>query len=83
MQMPLYIRDEDVNALADQVKIITGAQSKTEAVRAALQAQLEAIVKKKPLIERVRDLQAKADEIGEVDPNFDMKKFTDDMWSDA
>ena len=81
--MPLYIRDEDVNALADQVKIITGAQSKTEAVRAALQAQLEAIVKKKPLIERVRDLQAKADEIGEVDPNFDMKKFTDDMWSDA
>ena len=81
--MPLYIRDEDVNALADQVKAITGAESKTEAVRAALQAQLEAVAKKKPLIERINELQAKADEIGKVDPNFDMKKFTDDMWGDS
>ena len=81
--MPLYIRDEDVNALADQVKVITGAENKTEAVRAALQAQLEAVAKKKPLIERIHELQAKADEIGEVDPNFDMKTFTDDMWGDS
>ena len=81
--MPLYIRDDAVNALADQVKKITGAQNKTEAVRAALQAQLEAAKQKKPLEERLQELQAEADMIGEADPNFDMKKYTDDMWGDA
>ncbi|MEM8976050.1 MAG: type II toxin-antitoxin system VapB family antitoxin [Pseudomonadota bacterium] len=81
--MPLYIRDEDVNALADKVTKITGAQNKTEAVRAALQAQLDTVEKKKPLIERVHELQAKADKIGKVDPNFDMKKFSDEIWGDS
>jgi len=83
MQMPLYIRDEDVNALADRLKQVTGAQNNTEAVRAALQSQLEYVTKKKPLVERIRELQAKADEIGEVDPCFHIKKFTDDMRGDS
>lgn len=78
--MPLYIRDDAVDALADQLRRATGARSKTEAVRAALQAQLEELKRKKPLIERVRDLQARADAIGAADPNFDMKKYTDEMW---
>ncbi len=81
--MPLYIRDEEVNALAAQVKEVTGARTKTEAVRAALQAELQAVAREKPLIERINKLQAKADGIGEVDPNFDMKRFSDTMWEAA
>ena len=81
--MPLYIRDDTVDALADQVRIATGARNKTEAVRAALQAQLEAEKKKKSLVELVHELQTWADAIGEADPNFDMKKFSDDMWEDV
>ena len=53
--MPLYIRDENVNALVDEVTKITRARNKTEAVRAALQAQLEANATKKPLIERIQE----------------------------
>ncbi len=81
--MPLYIRDDAVDALAAQVAKATGAKNKTEAVRAALQAQLEAAKKKKPLIERLQELQVKADTIGEANPAFDMKKYTDDLWENA
>ena len=80
--MPLYIRDDTVDVLAEQVKQATGAQSKTEAVRKALLAQLQAAMQKRPLLERIRDIQDMADEIGPVDPDFDMKKFTDDLWGD-
>ena len=78
--MALYIRNEEVNALAEKVKETIGARNKTEAVRTALQFQLEAEQKKKPLLEQMKEIQAKADELGEVDPNFDMKQFTDEMW---
>ncbi|UWR62793.1 type II toxin-antitoxin system VapB family antitoxin [Phaeobacter inhibens] len=81
--MPLYIRDDSVDALAEQVKKLTGASSKTDAVRAALQAQLEAAKNKKPLLERIHELQGQADEIGAADPAFDMKNFSDSMWEDA
>jgi antitoxin VapB len=54
--MPLNIRSETVNQLADtlaaRLKI-----SKTEAVRLALQAELTELDQKLPLIERVRSIQ--------------------------
>ncbi len=78
--MPRYIRAEDVNASAAPVTKVTGARNKTEAVSAALQKELEAEARKMPLIERIHELQAKADGIGESDPNFDMGKFSDDLW---
>lgn len=81
--MPLYIRDDSVNALAETVMKATGAGNKTEAVRAALQAHLEAVQKEKPLLERMREVRSRADEIGAPDPTFDMKTFTDDMWGDG
>ena len=78
--MPLYIRDDTVDALAMKVMKATGAETKTEAVRNALIAQLEAEKNKKPMIDRLREIQAKADKIGPVDPDFDLKKYTDEMW---
>lgn len=78
--MPLYIRDDSVDALAEKYKKVTGAGSKTEAVRAALQAQLDAELKKMPLLERLQPILARADRIGEPDPDFDMKEYTDEMW---
>ena len=80
--MPLYIRDDSVDALARTVMNATNARNKTEAVRAALQAHLEAVQKKRPLLERIREVRSTADEIGSPDPTFDMKAFTDDMWGD-
>ena len=81
--MPLYIRDDSVDALAIKVMNMTGAKSKTDAVRSALQAQLDAAKRKKPLLERIEEIQSKADKIGEPDPGFNMKTFSDEMWDDA
>lgn len=78
--MPLYIRDDEVDALAIKYQKATGAKSKTEAVRKALQGQLAALKKEKSLAERILELQAEADQIGEVDPSFNMKEFSDDLW---
>jgi antitoxin VapB len=77
--MPLYIPNDDVDELAEQVRRATGAATKTEAVRQALQAALEAKLKQAALADRIKPLQARVTELGPVDPGFDMKAFTDDI----
>ncbi len=78
--MPLYIRDDDVDALAIQVQAITGAPTKTEAVRLALQHEIARNRKATPLRERLAKAKALAESIGVRDPAFNMKTFTDEMW---
>ncbi|RCS21597.1 histidinol dehydrogenase [Phyllobacterium salinisoli] len=79
--MALYIRDDDVDALARKVQQITNAPNKTEAVRRALQNELARAQEAIPLKERVKKLQDKVRKrMGSKTPDFDMKKFTDDMW---
>lgn len=82
MRMPLYIRDNEVDALAAELQAVSGAQSKTEAVRAALQHELQRHRAKVPLRERLAKLQARAAELGLPNRDFDMKRFTDSMWGD-
>lgn len=41
--MALFIRDSDVDALAEELRRLTHAKTKTEAVRDALQARLDEI----------------------------------------
>lgn len=78
--MPLYIRDDKVDDLATRFMKLSGAKTKTEAVRMALTAQLAAEQARKPLLDRLRPLLQRADELGTPDPDFDMKRFTDEMW---
>ena len=133
--MLLYIEDENVDALAEELTKVTGTANKTEAVRAALHEHLDAAQKacmeqphilaecvttlhgylavvledkvamdcmrtletlvraasrespdamqhEQPFTQFIHELQSRADEIGPLDPTFDMKKFTDDMWGD-
>jgi antitoxin VapB len=80
--MPLYVRDDDVDALAAELQKLTKARSKTEAVRLALQHEIERNRASVPLRERLAKLQERATAIGLPNPNFDMKKFTDEMWGD-
>lgn len=81
--MPLYIRDDEVDALAVKVQAMTGAPTKTEAVRLALQHEIERNRKATPLRERLAKAQALAQEIGPLDPAFDMKAFTDSLWDEG
>ncbi|WP_378943545.1 type II toxin-antitoxin system VapB family antitoxin [Mesorhizobium sp. ANAO-SY3R2] len=80
--MPLYIRDNEVDALAAELQAVSGAASKTEAVRTALLHKLERNRAKVPLAERLARLQARATEIGLPNRQFDMKRFSDEMWGD-
>lgn len=80
--MALFIRDPEVDALAEEVRKITKARTKTEAVRRALQAQLAEARRAMPLRERLARSKALADAMGPGDPAFDMKRFTDRMWGE-
>lgn len=80
--MPLYIRDNEVDALAAELQAVSGATNKTEAVRTALLHELERNRAKVPLSERLARLQARVAELGPLDPDFDMKRFSDELWED-
>ena len=81
--MALFIRDAEVDALAEEVRRVTKAKTKTEAVRQALQAQLVAARRALPLRDRLARSRALADAMGPGDPAFDMKAYADEMWGDA
>ena len=76
--MSLYIRDPEVDALAEKLQRLT--QTKTDAVRAAL---IEAIARAGAdlsFAERNADVLAIADALGPSDLTFASKPFFDDMW---
>ncbi|MCA1491667.1 type II toxin-antitoxin system VapB family antitoxin [Sinorhizobium alkalisoli] len=78
--MSLYIRDNAVDALAKQVQEVIKAPNKTEAVRTALQHELERAKQAIPLRGRIKKIQDDVRAMGPDDPNFDMKKFMDEQW---
>ncbi|MER9057391.1 type II toxin-antitoxin system VapB family antitoxin [Mesorhizobium sp. M0910] len=80
--MALYMRGPEVDALATMLQRQTDAPSKTEAVRTALVHELERSRTNVSLRGRIARLQAEAVRIGLPNPDFDMKKFTDEMWED-
>ncbi len=80
--MALFIRDAEVDALAEEVRKLTKAKTKTEAVRRALQAQLAEVRRGLPLGERLARAKALADAMGPSDPDFDAKRYADEMWGD-
>lgn len=81
--MPLYVRDNDVDAMATELQGLLNARTKTEAVRAALRREIDRLRGKVTVHDRLARARAKAQEIGPGDPDFDMKRYTDEMWGDA
>jgi antitoxin VapB len=78
--MPLYIKDPEVDDLASELQRVTGAATKTEAVRTALKDAIERRRDKTAMIEGIRQAQAMARAMGvRPDPNFDMKEFMDEL----
>ncbi|MBO6854804.1 MAG: type II toxin-antitoxin system VapB family antitoxin [Marivivens sp.] len=82
--MPLYIRDSSVDDLAEQVRIRLGARTKTDAVRAALQHELERAEAAVPLREKLAVLRSLARErLGPPVHGVDMKKLMDELWEEG
>jgi len=79
--MPLYIKDDEVDALATELQTLSGARSKTEAVRTALKDAIERKRDRKTTIrESIKQAQEMARKMGvRNDPDFDMKEFMDDL----
>lgn len=86
--MPLYIRDSEVDALAARLQAVTKVRTKTEAVRLALEHELQRLSENSPLpgrlakaIEMIRAIRRDAAAQGlKGTDDFDMKAFTDEMW---
>ena len=81
--MALFIRDDEVDALAAHLQKVTKAATKKDAVRLALRNELERTRRKRALLSVVEELQEKIAALGPSDPEFDMKRFTDEMWGGA
>lgn len=78
--MPLYIKDNEVDALATELQSISGARSKTEAVRTALKDAIERKRDKSTMLQAIKEAQARAAAMG-IRPgsDLDMKEFMDDL----
>ena len=75
-----FIRDGDVDALAKRVQKVIEAPNKTEAVRIALQHELDRAQTVLPLRDRIKRFADMGKELGPDDASLDMKKFIDDVW---
>lgn len=81
--MPLYVRDERVNQLAEQAQKILKAPTKTDAIRQALERVVEADEQRPPLAERLEKIKQRYQAMGTDDPDFDQEAFLDEMWGDT
>ncbi|MBW6420526.1 type II toxin-antitoxin system VapB family antitoxin [Rhizobium sp. XQZ8] len=83
--MPLYVRDERVNQLAEQAQKILKAPTKTDAIRQALERVVETSedakpVEKPPLAEQLKAIQDEVKRLGTPNLDFDEKAYLDEMW---
>ncbi|MCQ1569331.1 type II toxin-antitoxin system VapB family antitoxin [Neorhizobium galegae] len=79
--MSLYIRDDKVDELANEVMRRLGTKTKTEAVRVALENELKRAGEELSLEERVKRLQDRvAARMGPHVADFDEKAYMDEMW---
>jgi antitoxin VapB len=77
--MPLYIKDPRIAEMAEQLRALTNAASKTEAVWKALERAIEE-AQRELLAPRLEGAVAIARQIGRRDGHFDQKAFSDEMW---
>lgn len=80
--MAILIRGDEIDALVEKYCVMTGQSNKSEAVRRALAAQIEALAAKESLADRVAKIQRKAAESGFVAPKSSDKAFMDEMWGE-
>ncbi len=77
--MPLYIKDPRIAEMAEQLRALTNAASKTEAVGKALERAIDE-AQRELLAPRLEEAVAIARQIGRRDDHFDQKAFSDEMW---
>lgn len=79
--MPLYVKDDEINRLAERARRVLGTRTKGEAVRLALERALAE--RDDALRARLRDIQRRTLALGSVRPGAeDEKTITDRLWGE-
>ena len=85
--MALFLTDEELNALAEKAQKVLNAPTKEDAVRQALERVVEKDTTKtgrnrsqNTRAERLKALQREYQALGSLNPDFDEKKYVDQMW---
>lgn len=82
--MPLFIKDDTVDHMAEQLRLRIGARTKTDAVRMAIMHELERVENQTPLRDKLAALQERARErLGAPVHDIDMKKLMDELWEEG
>ena len=79
--MPLYIKDPEVDALANELVNLRNT-SKVDAVKAALKHEIEHIKRSLPMRERLARTLALAEKAGPF-ASGDHKRDTDELWGET
>lgn len=61
---------------------LTESRTKTDVVRQALLAQVEAAEGRLSLLSRLQPILSRASKVGHAAPDFEMKAFTNSMWEE-
>jgi hypothetical protein len=78
-QVPLYIKDNRIAEMAEELRALTKAASKREAVSKALERAISE-ARRASLAAQLERAIAVARQIGRRDDRFDQKAFSDEMW---
>ncbi len=84
--MAILIKGDEIDHLVTRYCAMTGEKNKSEAVRKALAAQIEALSAKETLADRVAKIQRRAVEAGFVSVGNDVeadKAFMDQQWGEG
>lgn len=80
--MAILIKGEEIDQLVRKYCAMTGQKNKSEAVRQALAAQIDAISSQESLAAKVAKIQQQAANAGFTSSGDDLKPFMDDMWGE-
>ena len=80
--MAMLIKGDEIDALVAKYCAMTGVKNKSEAVRKALAAQIEALAGMERLVDRVAKVQRRAAAAGFVSMGEDLKPFFDEQWGE-
>lgn len=82
--MALYIKDPIVESLLDQIMKQGGVKTKVDAVRIALQHEVERISRNTPLRDKFAAIRDKrSDLLGRPIAGVDQKKLMDNLWENG
>ena len=81
--MTILIKGDEIDALVARYCAMTGETNKSEAVRKALAAQIEALSRQEKLADRMAKVQRRAVEAGFAGTGADLKPFFDEQWGEG